>query len=518
MTNAVIIYMLLGCIIGGQCLVLRHKTPQVVRVREGSTLVLQAHVESEENNLRFYGPGNRQLGEFDHSADITREQSVIGLHIWRIDRHESGVYILKGFDVWNNEHLNWSVIVEVVPEYHVSSDTASKRCATVDNAERSCLTWEYHECDVVIRDSSSKILEEYNQCGELTKLKSEEREKLLVDAVNRGDNSKVQTLLLLGTRVNFNLYPEGSPLCAASRSGNVEMSLLFLNTGASIKRAITERFERLTVDVSVDVVPYFMSPIHCAALSGSIELVQIFLERGANINDGDNLYYRTPLLYAAMSGSVTLIEALSSWGVDQNIEDRIHRTPIHFAARSGSIFLVKYLVQSGADPLERDVIGNTPLFYAARSGSLSLVKYFIKLGVDPLDKDYLDFTPLFFAAESGSMELAQFLVSLGSDPLITNAIDESPIAYAARSGSLPMLEAFINWGAKITSKSKFGDSLLHIAAEKGHLSLVEKLIGESLNVTDPEEYGRTPLHLAASQGHLSVVQALINAGANLIRC
>ncbi|XP_069688903.1 ankyrin-1-like [Periplaneta americana] len=480
MATAVIIFMLLGCIIGGQCLVLRHRTPQVVRVREGSTLVLQADVESDEDNLWFYGPGNRQIGEFDHRVDITREEFVIQLYIWRVDRHQSGVYSLKGFDLWSNERLNWSVIVQVVPEYHVSLDTASTCCVTVDYPERSCVTWEYLGCDVVIRDADSKILKEYNQCGKVSALKPKEREGLLLDAAERGDIPNARTLLLLGTRVDFNLNPEGSPLCAASLKGNVEMSLLLLNSGASLSRKNTDRDYFGLFYQAISLYPFFMSPIHCAASSGSIQLVQIFLEMGANISDADPID-RTPFLYGALSGSVPLIKALVAWGADKNIMDLKYRTPIFYAARCGSLALVKYLIDLGEYPLSIDDDANTPLFYAA---------------------------------ESGSVELVQFLVSLGSNPLITNAGDESPIAYAARSGSVPMLEAFMKWGANITWKGYSDRSLLHIAAKRGHVSLVRKLIDEGLNVMARDVRGQTPLHHAASEGHLQIVQALINAGAS----
>ncbi|XP_069688901.1 ankyrin-3-like [Periplaneta americana] len=464
MVNGVIICMLLGCIIGGQCLVLRHRTPQVVRIREGSTLVLQADVESEEDNLWFFGPGNRQIGEYDHTVDITREEFVIQLHIWRVDRYQSGVYTLKGFDRWSNERLNWSVIVQVVPEYHATLDTTPTCCATFENPERSSVTWEYFGCDVVIRDADSKLVKEFNQCGELLKLESKERQRLLVEAVETEDILKLKTLLMLETSLDYYYYPEVSPLCAASRKGNVEISLLLLNTGASItwfSKEIIHVYHTL-----IEVPEVFMSPFECAALSGSIELVQIFLDRGANTRR----YPRPPFSRMEKTGSFMPVGHLQ--------DD--YPMPIHFAARSGSPSLVQYFIDLGEDPQSRDIIGNTPLYYAARSGSVELVK---------------------------------LLVSLGSDPSNANLYGETPIGNAVHSGSVPVVEFFLQCGTNISSKSLDREFLLHIAAELGPLSLIQKLIGEGLNVTARDDDGRTPLHYAARGGHLSAVQALINAGA-----
>ncbi|XP_069687096.1 uncharacterized protein [Periplaneta americana] len=146
-------------------LVLKHKSPQVVRVRKGSRFVLQAHVEAEEDNLWFYGPVNRQIGDSGQRVGNTREEFVIQFHIWMKDCYQTEVYTLKGFDVWSNERRNWPMIVQVAPEYHVTFDTASTCCVTVDKPQSSCVTWKYYECGIVINDADSKILKEYNQCG-----------------------------------------------------------------------------------------------------------------------------------------------------------------------------------------------------------------------------------------------------------------------------------------------------------------------------------------------------------------
>ncbi|XP_069688899.1 uncharacterized protein [Periplaneta americana] len=91
----------------GHGLALHPTTQLFVRVRDGYSQTLQTYVELDENNLSFFGQGNGNIGDFD-----------------QVDRFQSGFFLVKGFDAWNMRRCNWSVIVQVVPEY-VSMDTAN---------------------------------------------------------------------------------------------------------------------------------------------------------------------------------------------------------------------------------------------------------------------------------------------------------------------------------------------------------------------------------------------------------
>ncbi|XP_069688793.1 ankyrin-1-like [Periplaneta americana] len=467
-------------------LVLNPVTPDVVRIKEGTTLILEAYIESEENNIWFFGPGNTKIGNFNQQATITREDTKVQLEIWKITRFQSGTYFLKGFDVWSNDKCNWTVIVQVVPELHVRMDSASDCISNIQEPEVSCtapysgeVTWEYSGCNVVIKDADQQNVNKFDQCAEFSALNSTERARLLSEAARRGDIADVAMLMLLGTALDGELQTHKSPLCIASREGHLDVTQFLLNAGANAS-AILERIN----PVSAIPMPFnnkeWLTPLHCAAQSGSVPIVQMTLATGVNMEVKDSKS-RTPFMYAAQSGSLPLVKAFITWGAKLNLKD--------------------------SD-------GATPIFHAARSGSVQLVKFFISLGEDPLSEGHSGLTALFYAARSGSLALVEFLVSLGADPLKTKTNQETPIFEAVYAGSIPVIEAFLKWGASVNSKNDRGRSLLHMAVKGGYLSLVKKLIAENASIMAVDNSGNTPLHYAARLGYTSIIKTLIDAGAN----
>ncbi|XP_069688791.1 ankyrin-1-like [Periplaneta americana] len=467
-------------------LVLNPVTPDVVRIKEGTTLILEAYIESEENNIWFFGPGNTKIGNFNQQATITREDTKVQLEIWKITRFQSGTYFLKGFDVWSNDKCNWIVIVQVVPELHVRMDSASDCISNIQEPEVSCtapysgeVTWEYSGCNVVIKDTDQQNVNKFDQCAEFSAFNSTERARLLSEAARRGDIVDVAILMMLGTPSDGELQAHKSPLCIASTQGHRDVTQFLLNAGANAS-AILER----TIPVSDIPMPFnnkeWLTPLHCAALSGSVPIVQMLLATGVNIEVKDSKS-RSPFMYAAQSGSLPLVKAFITWGAKLNLKD--------------------------SD-------GATLIFHAARSGSVQLFKFFISLREDPLSEGHSGLTALFYAARSGSLAIVEFLVSLGADPLKTKTDQETPIFEAVNAGSIPLIETFLKWGASVNSKNNRGQSLLHMAVKGGYLCLVKKLIAENASIMAVDKEGNTALHYAARLGYTSIVQALIDAGSN----
>ncbi|XP_069684393.1 serine/threonine-protein phosphatase 6 regulatory ankyrin repeat subunit C-like [Periplaneta americana] len=468
MVPAGLITVLLGCFIAGYSLILYPITPHVVRVREGDSLTLLAHVESDEENLWFFRPGNIYIGDYDHRASITREELTIQLHIWRVDRFQSGVYFLKGFDAGSNERCNWTVVVQVVPEFHVSVEAASTFCIS-EESELSCeasqhgdVVWEYLGCNVTVWDTDRNIIKEYDQCAEFSTFGFLRREELLLEAARSGDITDVSLFLMMATLEDNSFRLLESPLCAASRGGHVEVAQLLMNVGAN-HSIVWSSF------VFANGLDYekHMTPLHCAALSGSVRLVEMFFSRGINLITKDRFYRDlvivhagAPFLFAGLSGSLPLVQAFLSWGVDPNHKDSDGHSLLFYAALSGSLSVVQHLIDVGANKLSVDSRGNTPLFFAAHSGSLSLVK---------------------------------FLVSIGLNPLQENSFGETAIFPAVYSGSVSMLEAFLEWGVNASSVNTRKESLLHIAARRGDLSIAKCLIKAGINPNILDDYSKTPL-------------------------
>ncbi|XP_069688790.1 ankyrin-1-like [Periplaneta americana] len=467
-------------------LVLNPVTPDVVRIKEGNTLTLEAYVESEENNLWFFGPGNIKIGNFNQQATITRDDTKVQLEIWGITRFQSGVYFLKGFDVWSNEKCNWTVIVQVVPEHHVRMDSASDCISNIQEPEVTCaapfsgeVTWEYSGCKIIIKDADQHVVNELDQCGGFSAVNSTERARLLSEAASRGDIADLAMLMLLGTPSDGELQTHKYPLCIASREGHRDVTQFLLNAGANAS-AILEQQSRLNASPLSLTYKVWLTPLHCAALSGSVPIVQMMLATGVNMYIKDSKS-RTPFMYAAQSGSLPLVKAFLSWGAKLS---------------------------------HKDSDGATLIFHAARSGSVQLVKFLISLGEDPLSEGHSGLTALFYAARSGSLAIVEFLVSLGADPLKTKTDQETPIFEAVNAGSIPLIETFLKWGASVNSKNNRGQSLLHMSVEGGYLSVAKKLIAENASIMAVDHDGKTPLHYAARLGYTSFVLALIDAGAS----
>ncbi|XP_069688253.1 uncharacterized protein [Periplaneta americana] len=295
------IIILCGCFIADNGLILNPVTPDVVRIKEGNTLILEAYIESEESNIWFFGPGDTQIGNFNEQATITREDNKVQLEIWRITRFQSGTYFLKGFDIWSNDKCNWTVIVQVVPELHVRMDSASDCISNIQEPEVTCtapfsgeVTWEYSGCNVVIKDADQRDVNKFDQCGEFSAFNSTERARLLSEAARRGDTVDVAILMILGTPSDGELQAHKSPLCIASREGHLEVTQFLLNAAANA----SEILERIN-PVSAIPMPFnnkeWLTPLHCAAQSGSVPIVQMMLAAGVNMEVKDSKS-RTPFM------------------------------------------------------------------------------------------------------------------------------------------------------------------------------------------------------------------------------
>ncbi len=111
-------------------------------------------------------------------------------------------------------------------------------------------------------------------------------ERVLVDAVIRGDLTKVQSLLDSGTSPNTK--PDGhlSALGCAVEGGHKEIARLLVDRGADVN--LTDSFG--------------MTPLMSATLLGEMEFVQILLAKGPHLNVRDNYDGSTALSNCSIMG------------------------------------------------------------------------------------------------------------------------------------------------------------------------------------------------------------------------
>jgi ankyrin repeat protein len=260
---------------------------------------------------------------------------------------------------------------------------------------------------------------------------------IFTNAISRNDRDVVQLFLTSGAQI-FTSDPKlTSPVCAASRTGNVGLVQQMLST----------------VDPhGVLRTPFLAECLSAAAASGNLEMVDLWLARGARLGfqppQDVALYwpkFASPMSQAIASGNPAVLARLLDLhpdlhsGPDRSAPllagvlargDSKHwdetRTMLSLLLAAGAdvnaseknippaIFQIQFtpsaipiLLSGGADINARNAIGDTPLINAAFV--LPAVKALLAAGADPNLKDNLGKTALDHARQYGCKECATLL-------------------------------------------------------------------------------------------------------------
>lgn len=139
---------------------------------------------------------------------------------------------------------------------------------------------------------------------------------ILIDAVVKGDASKVQSLLDNGEDVHV------------------------------------EDYQGLT-------------PLHWAVQAGDQEIVNLLIDKGADPNY-ENYDSVTPLMTAVEMGDTTIAQILLKAGGDPNLPDIEGMTSLFYAVFSDNVEMVRLLLDSGADPTVTDSMYMSSLMHAVQ--------------------------------------------------------------------------------------------------------------------------------------------------------
>lgn len=157
----------------------------------------------------------------------------------------------------------------------------------------------------------------------------------LADAVQRGDNETVRSLLKQKVDVNAAQGDGMTALHWAASRDDVATAKLLLAAGASVKSET-----RMGA-----VTPLFM-----AAKNGSAPMIDALLKAGADAAQADATGV-TPLMLVSASGSTDAIKVLLAHGANLNATENAHgQTPLVFAAAHNRDAAIRLLIASGANP------------------------------------------------------------------------------------------------------------------------------------------------------------------------
>jgi ankyrin repeat protein len=216
--------------------------------------------------------------------------------------------------------------------------------------------------------------------------------KDLLDAIKKGDENSVKTILDKGTDVNAKNVEGETPLMHASFSGHTTIVKVLLANNADVNAK------------DVKGVTVLMN----ASDSGYTEIVKVLLANGADVNAKD-VNGGTALMHASEMGRIETVKALLANGADVNTKSDGGVTALMYPSRFGYTETVTALLANGAEVNAKTEGGLTALMVASSEGHTETVKTLLAKGADVNAKTVNGMTALMFASKKGFSEIVSIL-------------------------------------------------------------------------------------------------------------
>jgi ankyrin repeat protein len=328
-------------------------------------------------------------------------------------------------------------------------------------------------------------------------------ERLVADAVKRGDRTLLRALVLKRTDVNLADADGTTALHYASYRDDVESADMLLRAGARVNASN---------DLGV-------TPLWIASENGSETMVKRLLAAGADANAA-LLAGETPVMVAARSGAPRVVEELIAAGANVNAHGARRQTALMWAVAQRHADVVSVLLARGADLSARSEVwsqvmavpphgylpynrmipagGETALLFAARVGDLASARLLVDAGANVNDADAWGVSAVTLAAHSGFTELVEYLLERHADP------------NAAPNGFTALHEAIMHRDERLVAAL-----LVHGADPNARLATwtPTRRSSDDFNFA-PELVGATPFWLAARFSQPGVMRRLVDRGAD----
>jgi ankyrin repeat protein len=355
--------------------------------------------------------------------------------------------------------------------------------------------------------------------GKVQQIIIKSKAQQFIDAVGKGDEKKVKSLIDEGVDIEVTNTDGATALMLAANNGHKEIVELLLEKGADIEAKTNN----------------YGTALMYAADKGHTEIIKLLLDKDASI-DAKDIDGATALVHAVIQDHTETIEFLLDKGAD--IEEKINNgnTALLLAAREGYTETVALLLEKGAIIEATENEANfTALICAAHIGHTETVKLLLEKGADIEAKEIDGATALVHAAGQGHVEIVAWLLEKGADIEAETNIGGTPLFAATVNGQLDSVKMLVEAGANINRKNKKGKTILMRAEEQGYTEIVEYLKKHAAerrskkssgkkkhatqkkdNALDPKDkFGRTELIRAAEDSETDIVEMLLNEGANI---
>jgi ankyrin repeat protein len=402
---------------------------------------------------------------------------------------------------------------------------------------------------------------------------------MLIEAIEKGDEAKVDELLLKtinpNSRGHKNQFMSPLKIAASNKSKYIVESLI--KYGADVKEKGTICFSMNNVEIAELLITHGAdihgvncggnSPIHAAINSEALKVAELLLKHGADINDQNNMFRRTPLQGAALYGKTQAVNWLVEHGADVNRPDSQGQTALLLGpSYKGNAEILKMLIDHGAQLPPKEIPSLTQ--GACRAGNLDALEFLSAKGIT-LDFDAcytaLAYLPspsqdllkwltdrskiknirvgkesmLHIAVENNSLEIAKLLIASGADVNIGGNLGRPPLDGAILRKNYPtqktyhkeMITLLASHGADLNIKyGRNQGTMLHELADvtgyvapegaweaqcKTLVEVAEILIASGADVNIRDVSGNTPLHTAASNNNILMIKMLTSRGADL---
>lgn len=317
------------------------------------------------------------------------------------------------------------------------------------------------------------------------------QERNFFDAIEKGDQKKIEQYLKNGININTVTENNLTALHLAIGHGNTEMMQFLLDKGADVDFSYANGFY----------------PLEYAVICRQKKALMYLLEQTCSLET-------SALHYAAALGEIDLLELLLKAGVEVNRRDQIGRTALHEAANRNCLNVMCLLIQSGAELNCIDYQGWTPLCLAVMRDHFVITEYLLKQGADLKvgSEDLLKVAEILgnkevFALLSNRKEKVAQMTLVNKNSKILKGYFT-----AVHRGQIRKVAKYLELGLDVNSVN--GDHLtaFHIAVSHGDIWMIDLLLKNGADRDFIPNHGLSPLSYARQCKQKDMVKFLVNIG------